>query len=301
MTLAVIQMVSQSDVLANLADYLGLKGYTVDCAQDGLSGLHLAATEHYDLIVLDIMLPGIDGYTLCKRLREDARRDTPVIMLTARDQLDDRLQGFKSGADDYLLKPFALSELAARIEAVLRRAQGGGRRELQVGDLKYDLDTLEVTREGRLLKLNPVGLKLLAVLMQKSPHVLRREVLEEALWGDDCPDSDSLRSHVHQLRQVIDKPFDKPLLQTVHGVGYRLAMLGHDVVIFEKEDKAGGLNEYLRLRNTGDSDSIHLPGVGETGGVLPISPTTAQAGRAFALHPQLAPLKSLFDNGRAAT
>lgn len=82
------------DILANLADYLGLKGYTVDCAQDGLSGLHLAATEHYDLIVLDIMLPGIDGYTLCKRLREDARRDTPVIMLTARDQLDDRLQGF---------------------------------------------------------------------------------------------------------------------------------------------------------------------------------------------------------------
>ena len=211
------------DILANLADYLGLKGYTVDCAQDGLSGLHLAATEHYDLIVLDIMLPGIDGYTLCKRLREDARRDTPVIMLTARDQLDDRLQGFKSGADDYLVKPFALSELAARVEAVMRRAQGGGRRALQVGDLNYDLDTLEVTREGRLLKLNPVGLKLLAVLMQKSPHVLRREVLEEALWGDDCPDSDSLRSHVHQLRQVIDKPFAKPLLQTVHGVGYRLA------------------------------------------------------------------------------
>lgn len=85
------------DILANLADYLGMKGYTVDCAQDGLSGLHLAATEHYDLIVLDIMLPGIDGYTLCKRLREDARRDTPVIMLTARDQLDDRLQGFRSG------------------------------------------------------------------------------------------------------------------------------------------------------------------------------------------------------------
>ena len=188
------------DILANLADYLGLKGYTVDCAQDGLSGLHLAATEHYDLIVLDIMLPGIDGYTLCKRLREDARRDTPVIMLTARDQLDDRLQGFKSGADDYLLKPFALSELAARIEAVMRRTQGGGRRALQVGDLSYDLDTLEVTREGRLLKLNPVGLKLLAVLMQKSPHVLRREILEEALWGDDCPDSDSLRSHVKNLR-----------------------------------------------------------------------------------------------------
>ena len=209
------------DILANLADYLGLKGYTVDCAQDGLSGLHLAATDIGGEPTAAWLY--IDGYTLCKRLREDARRDTPVIMLTARDQLDDRLQGFRSGADDYLLKPFALSELAARIEAVLRRAQGGGRRTLQVADLIYDLDTLEVTREARLLKLNPVGLKLLAVLMQKSPHVLRREVLEEALWGDDCPDSDSLRSHVHQLRQVIDKPFAKPLLQTVHGVGYRLA------------------------------------------------------------------------------
>ncbi|AYC34167.1 DNA-binding response regulator [Pseudomonas cavernae] len=211
------------DILANMADYLGIKGYGVDCAQDGLTGLHLAASEHYDLIVLDIMLPGLDGYTLCRRLREDARRDTPVIMLTARDQLDDRLQGFRAGADDYLLKPFALSELAARIEAVLRRSQGGGRRSLQVGDLSYDLDTLQVSRGGRTLKLNPVGLKLLAVLMQKSPHVLRREVLEEALWGDDCPDSDSLRSHIHQLRQVIDKPFASPLLHTVHGVGYRLA------------------------------------------------------------------------------
>ncbi|WP_440468368.1 response regulator transcription factor [Pseudomonas sp. YH-1] len=217
------------DILANMADYLGLKGYTVDCAQDGLSGLHLAATSHYDLIVLDVMLPGLDGFTLCRRLREDARRDTPVIMLTARDQLDDRLQGFRSGADDYLLKPFALSELAARIEAVLRRSQGGGRRELQVADLSYNLDTLEVSRAGKPLKLNPIGLKLLAVLMQKSPHVVRRDVLEEAVWGDDCPDSDSLRSHVHQLRQVIDKPFGSSLLHTVHGVGYKLAEEAHGV------------------------------------------------------------------------
>ncbi|MEG6660422.1 winged helix-turn-helix domain-containing protein, partial [Pseudomonas aeruginosa] len=106
-------------------------------------------------------------------------------------------------------------ELSARIEAVLRRAQGGGRRELSVADLSYDLDTLEVKRAGKSLKLNPIGLKLLAVLMQKSPHVVRRDALEEAVWGDDCPDSDSLRSHVHQLRQVIDKPFSVALLHTV--------------------------------------------------------------------------------------
>ncbi|MEH6686931.1 MAG: response regulator transcription factor [Halopseudomonas sabulinigri] len=217
------------DILANVLDYLQLKGYTVDCAQDGLSGLHLAVSEHYDLIVLDIMLPGIDGYQLCQRLRDDAQRDTPIIMLTARDQLDDRIKGLNSGADDYLVKPFALSELVARIEAILRRSQGGSRHQLQVADLSYDLDTLQVSRQGKQLKLNPVGLKLLEVLMRKSPAVVRRSVLEEALWGEELPDSDSLRSHVHQLRQVIDKPFAQTLLHTVHGLGYCLAERNKDV------------------------------------------------------------------------
>ena len=215
------------DILANVLDYLQLKGYSVDCAQDGLGGLHLASSEHYDLIVLDVMLPGIDGYQLCRRLREEARNEVPILMLTARDALADRLQGLNAGADDYLIKPFALSELVARIEAILRRSQGSRQRRLQVGDLCYDLDTLQVSRAGQLLRLNPLGLKLLAILMQKSPAVVRREVLEEALWGDDCPDSDSLRSHVHQLRQVLDKPFASALVQTVHGVGYRLAEQQH--------------------------------------------------------------------------
>ena len=211
------------DILANLADYLVLKGYEVDCAQDGLTGLHLAATQHYDLIVLDVMLPGMDGYALCQRLREGERRDTPVIMLTARDALDDRLTGFRTGADDYVTKPFALPELAARIEAVLKRTRAGGRRLLKVADLSYDLDTLEVSRAGQPLKIGPIGLKLLAVLMQKSPAVATREALEAALWGDAPPDSDSLRNHIHTLRQQIDKPFPKPLLHTVHGVGFRFA------------------------------------------------------------------------------
>jgi DNA-binding response OmpR family regulator len=209
------------DILANLADYLEIKGYTVDCAQDGLTGLHLAASQSYDLAVLDVMLPGMDGFTLCQRLRE-GRNNLPVIMLTARDTLDDRLQGFSSGADDYLVKPFELSELAARVEAVLRRTNGASRL-LVVADLTLDLDSLEVSRLGKSIKLNPIGLKLLETLMRRSPSVVRREQLEEAIWGDDCPDSDSLRSHIHQLRQSIDKPFDTPLLQTVHGIGFRLA------------------------------------------------------------------------------
>lgn len=211
------------DILTNVLDYLTLKGYSVDCAEDGLSGIHLAVTEHYDLIVLDIMLPGIDGFQFCQRLRNDARRETPIIMLTARDALDDRLQGLRAGADDYLLKPFALSELVARIESILRRSGGNRKRLLQVADLSYDLDTLQISRGGKPLKINPTGLKLLALLMQKSPAVVRREMLEDILWGDESPDSDSLRSHIHQLRQVIDKPFDQPLLHTVHGFGYRLS------------------------------------------------------------------------------
>lgn len=211
------------DILGNVMHFLELKGFTVDCAQDGLSGLHLATSQHYDLIVLDVMLPGMDGFQLCRRLRDEARSDTPILMLTARDSLDDRLEGLRIGADDYLVKPFALSELAARIEAILRRTQGSRKRQLQVADLVYDLDTLSVSRAGRPIKLNPVGMKLLALLMQRSPGTVKREVIEESLWGDDTPDSDALRSHIHQLRLAIDRPFPTPLLHTQHGVGYRLA------------------------------------------------------------------------------
>lgn len=216
------------DILANIVDYLELKGFIVDCAQDGLSGMHLALTQPYDLIVLDIMLPGMDGYQLCQKLRQEAGIHTPIIMLTARDTLDDRLKGLHSGADDYLVKPFALSELVARIQAVLRRSLGAQTRMLKVADLHYNLETLEVSRAGQSLKINPIGLKLLAILMQRSPAVVRRETLEEALWGDNVPDSDSLRSHIHQLRQTIDKPFTTHLLHTMHGVGFRLTDLSHE-------------------------------------------------------------------------
>lgn len=209
-------------ILANLVAYLELQGYTVDCAHDGLTALHLAATQPYDLIVLDVMLPGADGLSVCRALRAGQHSTTPVIMLTARDALDDRLHGFDSGADDYLTKPFAMAELAARIEAVLRRVRGA-HRLLIVDALRYDLDTLAVSRAGQRIQLAPAALKVLELLMRRSPAVVRREELEGALWGDSPPDSDSLRSHIHQLRQHIDRPYDYPLLHTVHGVGYRLA------------------------------------------------------------------------------
>jgi DNA-binding response OmpR family regulator len=218
------------DILANVVEYLQLKGCQVSSALDGLTGLHLAATEHFDVIILDIMLPGIDGNQICRRLRERAKRHVPIIMLTARDELQDRLTGFQAGADDYVVKPFALSELLARIQALSRRINGSGRRVLQVQDLCYDLDTLEVTRGGVHLKLNPSNLKLLQVLMQKSPTVVARRTLETALWGEDLPDSDSLRSNIHLLRRAVDRGFPEPLLHTVHGVGFQLCLKAPAVV-----------------------------------------------------------------------
>ncbi len=219
----------QPEILQNIADYLELKGYLVDCAYDGLGGLHLALTQPFELIILDLMLPGMDGITLCRRLRQDAQILTPIIMLTARDSVDDKLAGFQAGADDYLVKPFSLSELHARVEAVLRRSQSAMENRLQVGDLVYDMNNLEVTRQGKPLKLSPIGLKLLEKLMKRSPHVVRREVLEELLWGEDLPGSDSLRSHIHILRQAIDKPFTSHLLHTVHGIGYCLKTTEHGI------------------------------------------------------------------------
>jgi len=209
------------DILANIVDYFETSGHLVDCARNGPGGLHLALTGNFDLIVLDIMLPGMDGYQVCAALRASGNA-VPIIMLTARDALNDRLQGLNNGADDYLIKPFALAELQARIEAILRRTQGKHTQRLQVGDLVLNLDDFSAVRAGQVLRLNPACFKLLEVLMRKSPGVVRRQVLEEALWGEDIPASDALRSHLHLLRQVIDKPFEQPLLHTIHGVGYRL-------------------------------------------------------------------------------
>jgi DNA-binding response OmpR family regulator len=212
------------DIAEVVVEFLERQGYAVDYAADGVSGLHLAVTGEYDAIVLDVMLPGLDGIALCRKLREEARRDTPLLMLTARDTLDDKLAGLDAGADDYLVKPFELRELEARIRTLLRRHRGLlGAEILRVGDLTLDTATLEVTRAGRPLMLTPIGLKILSVLMRAAPRVVTRQQLEREVWGDLLPDSDTLRSHLYGLRKVIDKPFATPLLHTITGAGYRLA------------------------------------------------------------------------------
>jgi len=210
------------DIAANLGDFLEDHGHTVDFAGDGVTGLHLAVVNNFDAIVLDLALPGMDGLEVCRKLRSDAGKDTPVLMLTARDRLQDKLAGFETGADDYLVKPFELQEVEARLNVLASRGRRRLRRELKVGDLIFNLDTLAVNRAGQEVYLNPIGLKLLQSLMESSPNVVSRNDLEMEVWGEEMPDSDSLRVHIHSLRSSIDKPFGSGMIQTRHGIGYRL-------------------------------------------------------------------------------
>jgi len=212
------------DIAAMVCDHLEFRGYEVDYAADGITGLHLAVTGDFDAIILDLMLPGLDGVEICRKYRTEAGGRKPILMLTARDTLEDKVAGLDAGADDYLVKPFELEELDARLRALLRRAGDSvAPQVLRVADLEFDTGTLEVRRSKRSLTLTPIGLKLLEALMKASPRVVSRRDLEREVWGDVVPDSDALRSHLYNLRKVIDKPFDRSLLHNVQGMGYRLA------------------------------------------------------------------------------
>ena len=207
---------------ANIVDYLESCGYAVDAAADGITGLHLTVTGNYEVVILDVALPGVDGITLCQRIRA-AHIATPIIMLTARGELEEKIDGLEAGADDYLVKPVALSELAVRIKAQIRRARGGLiSQRLKVADLELNEETFEVVRSGQQIALTRVDFELLRVLMRESPRVVARQRLEAEVWGEALPETDTLRTHIHRLRRAIDRPFGQPLLHTVHGVGYRL-------------------------------------------------------------------------------
>jgi DNA-binding response OmpR family regulator len=210
------------DLAANLYDFLEAKGHVVDIAGDGITGLHLAVVNDYDAIVLDLMLPGMDGVTLCRKLCQEAGKQTRVLMLTARDSLDDKIIGLESGADDYVVKPFAMREVEARLRTLARRG-AAATGVLVVGDLQFDPGMRRVSRAGRIIELPPIPLKMLEMLMRRSPQVVWRRDLEQAIWGETPPDSDVLRSHMHVLRAAIDRPFEHALLRTVRGVGYQLS------------------------------------------------------------------------------
>lgn len=211
------------DILANLFGFLEPRGHTLDCATNGFAGLSFAADGTYDAIVLDVMLPGLNGVDLCRRLRTELGNATPVLMLTARDTLEDKVNGFTSGADDYLVKPFSLVELEIRLQALVRRAKGLTETStLTVGELHFECKSFHATRAGRPLTLTKTGFVILGCLMRASPAVVPREELEYAIWGDNRPQSDALRTHIHALRQTLDKSESKPMLQTVPGIGFKL-------------------------------------------------------------------------------
>jgi len=214
------------DILANLYGFLEPKGHQLDSARNGYGGLALASEHDYDVIVLDVMLPGLNGLELCQKLRTELGKSTPVLMLTARDSLTDKVAGFDSGADDYLVKPFSLVELEVRLKALVRRSSSAHalHATMRFGELSYDPETQEATRAGVPVTLTRTGYTLLRCLLAAAPRIVTRETLEQAVWGDDRPDSDALRTHIHALRQAIDKPFAAPMLQTVAGVGYKLVM-----------------------------------------------------------------------------
>ena len=211
-------------IATNLYDFLSARGHSVDAAGDGVTGLHLAVRERFDAIVLDVGLPGMDGMKLCRKLRGEAHVDAPVLMLTARDTLKDKLQGFDCGADDYLVKPFALKEVEARLTALHKRSSGRvTSRTLVAGDLSLDPRTLEIRFGGKEVKLTPKCLRLLEALMLEPGRLFSRSQLETAVWGDELETSDTLRSHMHVLRRALVEAGGYDPIETVHGLGYRVS------------------------------------------------------------------------------
>jgi DNA-binding response OmpR family regulator len=211
-----------SDLASNIIDYLEALGHRLHYAADGEAGLREALVNPVDIILLDLALPNRDGLSVCAEIRRRADRRVPILMLTARDTLDDKLAGFAIGADDYLVKPFSLAELAARITALAQRKHLGQLHRLSVGPLTIDRQARVATRDGQQLRLTPLLWQFLLLLAEAWPNPVGRDEVTLRLWGDEPPSSDSLRAHLHLLRQVVDKPFNFPIIETVHSVGFRL-------------------------------------------------------------------------------
>lgn len=205
-----------------VADLLLKEGIICEHAFHGEAGINLATENVYDVVVLDLNLPDISGLEVCKRLRR-LGLDLPIIMLTAKTSISDRVTGFRAGADDYLCKPFAIEELTERIR-VLAKRRSGQSKVLRVGELELDLYSFTAKRAGIELKLTPSGWQVLETLMRAYPAVVSREKLERVLWQESPPDSNSLKVHLCNLRQQLDKPFRTSLLKTVPKVGFKLTL-----------------------------------------------------------------------------
>ena len=213
------------ELAATVCEFLEEHGFVIDHARNLDAARNFLKNQPYHLLLLDINLPDGSGYDLCEWLRNDQGKDIPILMLTARDTLDDKLKGFTAGTDDYLVKPFDFNELVMRIRALIKRAAGEvANHKIQIHDLILDSATQTVVRAGNNIELPPIQFKLLKILMRQSPKVVTKQELMMELWGDEEPESDALRSHIYNLRKMVDKPFEPKLLHTVAGVGLKIAL-----------------------------------------------------------------------------
>ena len=216
----VLLVEDETDLCELIGDYLQIEDIDCDFAYNGAMACNLLAENHYDVVVLDVMMPKMDGLTVCRTIRERGD-NTPVLMLTARDALDDKLEGFASGANDYLVKPFDLPELVARLK-VLARVQVVGGGPIQVGDLVIDEAACQATRAGRTVQLTPIGWKLLLCLAKSAGSVVSRVELADKVWGDAHPSDAVLKTQLHRLRSAVDMEGEAPLVKTVKGIGVML-------------------------------------------------------------------------------
>lgn len=211
-------------IVANLYAYLEQPGYVIDSAANGYAALALIAQYSYDVLIMDIGLPGLNGLQLCQRVREELKNNTPILMLTARDTEADKIAGFESGADDYLVKPFSMAELSLRLKALVRRTQGNPYKApfLSFDNLSLDFENYQVLHRNQPINLTKTEMKILECLMRQAPHVVSRETLEMTIWGKSLANSNALRTHIHGLRKNLDEPDQPSMLRTVSGVGYQL-------------------------------------------------------------------------------
>ncbi|MGL5360147.1 MAG: response regulator transcription factor [Shewanella sp.] len=210
------------DVIETIMDYLALEGIITDCAYHGEAAIQLIKQNHYDVIIMDVMMPKLDGISTVKKLREELYCNTPILFLTARDSLQDKIDSFTSGGDDFLNKPFAMEELCLRLRSLHNRGPRLDVGMLRFGEISLHLPTQEVRRAGRAIKLSKIQRTILTLLLKQAPAVVSKEQVIDAVWGDDAPSSDSLRSHIYGLRSALDQGFSDSKLETIHGQGYRL-------------------------------------------------------------------------------
>ncbi|WP_439105794.1 response regulator transcription factor [Congregibacter sp.] len=221
-TLSVLLVEDHLPIARQVTDFLEGHGWQVDHASTGKHALMLALEHCYDVVLLDLNLPDIDGTVVCERIKSSAETNVPILMLTARDSFEEKADGFGRGADDYLTKPFDLRELVLRCQALAKRNELHQSKVLELGELRIDITQKLAWRQTQALTLTTIGFRILVQLAQAYPNPVARSVLLHQIWGDTPPDSDALKSHIYSLRSELDKPFEAPMLKTITNVGYKL-------------------------------------------------------------------------------